>query len=109
MPFSSPYGDKIKYYKNFYKNNLQTGFHLIQELHETWDGNRLHTNKEFYKACDSFTANHQDLNSNSQLQRKVTFETKFSLPFVLHVIATQSLIDKIGSKFIHAFATQLLK
>jgi ribosome-associated toxin RatA of RatAB toxin-antitoxin module len=40
---------------------------------------------------------------------KVTFETKFSLPFILQVIATQSLIDKIGSKFIHAFATQLLK
>ena len=40
---------------------------------------------------------------------KVTFETKFSLPFILQVIATESLIDKIGSKFIHAFATQLSK
>lgn len=40
---------------------------------------------------------------------KVIFKTKFTLPFVLRVIASQSMIDKIGSKFIHAFENQLLK
>ena len=42
-------------------------------------------------------------------QTKVKFETKFTLPFVLKIIATQSMIDKIGHKFINAFANQLLK
>jgi sulfatase maturation enzyme AslB (radical SAM superfamily) len=68
----------LKFLELFSKNNLQTGFHLIQEIHETWDDNDLHTNKEFYEACDSFTAHYQDRNSNSELQRKVTFETEDS-------------------------------
>ena len=38
---------------------------------------------------------------------RVRFETKFTLPFELKMIATQSLIDKIGKKFIKAFAKQL--
>jgi ribosome-associated toxin RatA of RatAB toxin-antitoxin module len=42
-------------------------------------------------------------------QTKVKFETKFNLPFVLKIIATQSMIDNIGCKFINAFANQLLK
>ena len=42
-------------------------------------------------------------------QTKVKFETKFTLPFVLKIIATQSMIDNIGYKFINAFANQLLK
>ena len=42
-------------------------------------------------------------------QTRVRFETKFTLPFVLKMFATQSLIDKIGKKFINAFAEQLLK
>jgi len=42
-------------------------------------------------------------------QTKVKFETKFTLPFALKIIATQSLIDKIGNKFINAFAKHLLK
>ena len=42
-------------------------------------------------------------------QTKVRFQTTFTLPFALSIIATQSLIDKIGHKFINAFATQLLK
>lgn len=42
-------------------------------------------------------------------QTKVKFETKFTLPFVLKIIATQSMIDNIGQKFINAFANQLLK
>ena len=42
-------------------------------------------------------------------QTKVKFETKFTLPFVLKIIASQSMIDKIGHKFINAFAGQLLK
>ena len=42
-------------------------------------------------------------------QTKVKFETKFTLPFVLKIIATQSMIDNIGCKFINAFANQLLK
>ena len=42
-------------------------------------------------------------------QTKVRFQTTFTLPFALSIIATQSLIDKIGRKFINAFATQLSK
>jgi len=42
-------------------------------------------------------------------QTKVRFKTTFTLPFALSIIASQSLIDKIGHKFINAFATQLLK
>ena len=42
-------------------------------------------------------------------QTKVRFKTTFTLPFALSIITTQSLIDKIGHKFINAFATQLLK
>ena len=42
-------------------------------------------------------------------QTKVKFQTTFTLPFALSIIATQSLIDKIGHKFINAFATQLSK
>jgi ribosome-associated toxin RatA of RatAB toxin-antitoxin module len=42
-------------------------------------------------------------------QTKVRFKTTFTLPFALSIFATQSLIDKIGHKFINAFATQLLK
>ena len=40
-------------------------------------------------------------------QTSVKFETKFTLPFVLQFIATQSLINKIGKKFILAFSKQL--
>ena len=40
---------------------------------------------------------------------RVKFKTKFTLPFFLKMLATQSLIDKIGKKFINAFAKQLLK
>ncbi len=42
-------------------------------------------------------------------QTRVKFETKFILPFALKIIATQSLVDKIGKKFINAFAKQLIK
>ena len=42
-------------------------------------------------------------------QTKVRFRTTFTLPFALSIIATQSLINKIGHKFINAFATQLSK
>ncbi|MDC0180082.1 hypothetical protein OAK21_01315 [Pseudomonadota bacterium] len=49
------------------------------------------------------------LEAINENQTKVKFETKFTLPFVLKIIATQSMIDKIGYKFINAFANQLLK
>ena len=42
-------------------------------------------------------------------QTKVKFKTTFTLPFGLSIIAAQSLVDKIGQKFINAFATQLIK
>ncbi|MDC3222620.1 hypothetical protein OAT79_00280, partial [Gammaproteobacteria bacterium] len=42
-------------------------------------------------------------------QTKVKFKTTFTLPFALSIITTQSLIDKIGHKFINAFAIQLSK
>lgn len=40
---------------------------------------------------------------------KVKFISDFSLPFFLKIFAKQSLINKIGVKFINAFAKQLLK
>ena len=40
---------------------------------------------------------------------KVKFKAKFTLPLVLRVLASQSMIDKIGSKLINAFENQLLK
>ena len=49
------------------------------------------------------------LEAINENQSKVEFKTKFTLPFVLKIIATQSMIDKIGHKFINAFANQLLK
>ena len=49
------------------------------------------------------------LEAINENQTKVEFETKFTLPFVLKIIATQSMIDNIGHKFINAFANQLLK
>ena len=42
-------------------------------------------------------------------QTRIKFETKFTLPFVLKIITTQSMINSIGQKFINAFANQLLK
>ena len=38
---------------------------------------------------------------------KVKFLTKFRLPFFLKIFAKQSLIEKIGTKFIQAFEEQL--
>ena len=49
------------------------------------------------------------LEAINENQTKIKFETKFTLPFVLKIIATQSMIDNIGHKFINAFANQLLK
>ena len=49
------------------------------------------------------------LEAINENQTKVEFKTKFTLPFVLKIIATQSMIDNIGHKFINAFANQLLK
>ena len=49
------------------------------------------------------------LEAINENQTKVKFQTKFTLPFVLKIIATQSMIDNIGHKFINAFANQLLK
>ena len=49
------------------------------------------------------------LEATNENQTKVKFQTKFTLPFVLKIIATQSIIDNIGQKFINAFANQLLK
>ena len=49
------------------------------------------------------------LEAINENQTKVNFETKFTLPFALKIIATQSMIDNIGHKFINAFANQLLK
>ena len=49
------------------------------------------------------------LEAINENQTKVKFETKFTLPFVLKIITTQSMIDNIGQKFINAFANQLLK
>ena len=49
------------------------------------------------------------LEAINENQSKVEFKTKFTLPFVLKIIATQSMIDNIGHKFINAFANQLLK
>ena len=49
------------------------------------------------------------LEAINENQTKIKFETKFTLPFVLKIIATQSMIDNIGCKFINAFANQLLK
>ena len=49
------------------------------------------------------------LEATNENQTKVKFQTKFTLPFVLKIVATQSMIDNIGHKFINAFANQLLK
>ena len=49
------------------------------------------------------------LEAINENQTKIEFKTKFTLPFVLKIIATQSMIDNIGHKFINAFANQLLK
>ena len=49
------------------------------------------------------------LEATNENQTKVKFQTKFTLPFVLKIFATQSMIDNIGQKFINAFANQLLK
>ena len=49
------------------------------------------------------------LEAINENQTKINFETKFTLPFALKIIATQSMIDNIGHKFINAFANQLLK
>ena len=49
------------------------------------------------------------LEAINESQTKVKFKPTFSLPFVLKIIATQSMIDNIGHKFINAFANQLLK
>ena len=38
---------------------------------------------------------------------KVNFLTKFRLPFFLKIFANQSLIEKIGTKFMQAFEEQL--
>ena len=38
---------------------------------------------------------------------KVKFLTKFQLPFFLKIFAKQSLIEKIGTKFMQAFEEQL--
>tara|TARA_B100000941_G_scaffold20210_1_gene12109 strand:- start:31 stop:465 length:435 start_codon:yes stop_codon:yes gene_type:complete len=38
---------------------------------------------------------------------KVKFLTKFQLPFFLKIFATQSFIEKIGTKFMKAFEKQL--
>tara|TARA_B100001057_G_scaffold134539_1_gene133990 strand:- start:246 stop:671 length:426 start_codon:yes stop_codon:yes gene_type:complete len=38
---------------------------------------------------------------------KVKFFTKFRLPFFLNIFAKQSLIEKIGTKFMQAFEDQL--
>ena len=38
---------------------------------------------------------------------KVKFLTKFQLPFFLKIFAKQSLIEKIGTKFMQAFEKQL--
>ena len=38
---------------------------------------------------------------------KVNFLTKFRLPFFLKIFAKQSLIEKIGTKFMQAFEEQL--
>jgi ribosome-associated toxin RatA of RatAB toxin-antitoxin module len=40
---------------------------------------------------------------------KVEFQAKFTLPFALNIITTQSLVNKVGHKFIVAFSDQLLK
>ena len=40
---------------------------------------------------------------------RVKFKTTFTLPFILKILAPQSMIDKVGNKFINAFASQLLK
>lgn len=40
---------------------------------------------------------------------KVAFQAKFTLPFALNIITTQSLVNKVGHKFIAAFSDQLLK
>tara|TARA_B100001057_G_scaffold71394_1_gene65613 strand:+ start:160 stop:594 length:435 start_codon:yes stop_codon:yes gene_type:complete len=44
------------------------------------------------------------INSNTT---KVNFLTKFRLPFFLKIFANQSLIEKIGTKFMQAFEEQL--
>ena len=68
----------LEFLELFSKNNLQTGFHLIQDVHENWNDNDLHKNKEFYKKCNTFTTNSQALNNYKHLQRKLTFKTKDS-------------------------------
>ena len=49
------------------------------------------------------------LEAINENQTKVEFKTKFTLPFDLKIIATQSMIDNFGHKFMNAFANQLLK
>ena len=61
---------------------------------------------EHGSGSNNTNSNKNRINEN---QTKVKFEAKFTLPFVLKIIATQSMIDNIGHKFINAFANQLLK
>ena len=47
------------------------------------------------------------LESIDENHTKVKFLTTFRLPFFLKFFAKKSLIDKIGTKFMHAFENQL--
>ena len=47
------------------------------------------------------------LESIDSKNTKVKFLTKFQLPFFLKIFAKQSLIEKIGTKFMEAFKKQL--
>ena len=47
------------------------------------------------------------LESIDSKNTKVKFLTKFQLPFFLKIFAKQSLIEKIGTKFMEAFEKQL--
>ena len=47
------------------------------------------------------------LESIDSKNTKVKFLTKFQLPFFLKIFAKQSLIEKIGTKFMKAFEKQL--
>ena len=47
------------------------------------------------------------LDSIDSKNTKVKFLTKFQLPFFLKIFAKQSLIEKIGTKFMEAFEKQL--
>lgn len=69
----------LDFLQRFRDENLNSGFHLIQNIHDDWDSNNLNRSKHnsFYLKCDKL------INSNSKKNHKIihkeqTFKTETS-------------------------------